>query len=141
MIKGSFTVTFVFPYWVGVLERVDAHGYSAARIIYGSEPSDEMILHSIRGGYRGLSFSQPCPNAPEDSMLHVRPNYKRQQRELRQLMEMEQGLREEAQQAIRAERERQAEDRRKQQKDEREAEEARKFKLRAERRKEKKKGH
>jgi hypothetical protein len=137
MIEGSFTVTFEPPYWVGIAERHDEHGYAVARIIYGAEPDDEMILHSICAEYRTLRFSAPTAEAP---LRQHELSYKRRQKEIRRLIE-EEGVKHEAWEAMKAEQERHAEERKLQTKAEREAEEQRKFLLRQEKNKEKRKGH
>jgi hypothetical protein len=138
MVEGSFTVTFEPPYWVGIAERHDEAGYSAARIIYGSEPNDETILRSIGVEYRLLKFSEPSAEAPK---AQHELNYKRRQKEIRRMMVEEVGASHEAAEAIKAERERQAEERKRQVKAEREAEEEKKLLLRQVKNKEKRKGH
>jgi hypothetical protein len=137
MIEGSFTVTFEHPYWVGIAERHDERGYAVARVIYGSEPNDETILRSIGAEYRTLRFSEPSPDAPP---VEHEVSYKRRQKEIRRLTE-EEGVKHAAWEAVKAELERSAEERKRQSKAEREAEEERKFLLRQEKNKEKRKGH
>jgi hypothetical protein len=137
MIEGSFTVTFEHPFWVGIAERHDERGYAVARIIYGSEPNDEMILHSIGTQYRELRFSAPSLEAPLPEYV---VSYKRRQKEIRRLTE-EEGVKHAAWDAIKAELERGAEERKRQTKAERDTEEERKYLLRQEKNKEKKKGH
>jgi hypothetical protein len=138
MIEGNLTVTFEHPFWVGIFERIDERGYSVAKIIFGSEPNPETIYLTALSQYRGLVFSEPVPERP--SKGHE-DHYKRHQRELKRLLEQESGIKAEASEALVAERERQAMERKRRQKAEREAEEARKFQLAQERKKEKKKGH
>ena len=138
MIEGSFTVTFEYPYWVGLAERHDERGYAVAKIIYGAEPSNEIVLHSLLFDYRALAFSEPTP---EPRVKAHEVGYKRQQKELKRLMENEQGVHETARHALAEERERKAEERRRLDKVEREAEEARKRRLHTEKSKEKKRGH
>jgi len=138
MIEGTFTVMFEYPFWVGIVERHDERGYSVARIIYGAEPNDEMIIHSVRDGYRSLVFSKPTPEAPP-KMQSV--NYKRQQKEMRRLLEEKRGVKPEVVEVLKAEHERQAEEHKRKEKAEREAEEERKYRLRQEKSKARKKGH
>jgi hypothetical protein len=123
---------------VGIAERHDEAGYSAARIIYGAEPNDEAILRSIGVEYRSLQFSEPSTEAPR---AQHELNYKRRQKEIRRMMVEEEGGRPEAAEAIKAERGRLAEERKRVEKAEREAEEERKLLLRQEKKKEKQKGH
>jgi hypothetical protein len=138
MIEGTFTITFEPPFWVGIVERHDERGYAVARIIYGAEPDNEMIISSIREGYRNLKFTEPTPEPPQ---MQKTLNYKRQQRELHHLLEKEQGIQPEVADALKAERERQIVERKHKEKAEKEAEEERKYQLRQERHKDKKKGH
>ncbi len=138
MIEGCFTVTFEHPYWVGIFERFDERGYSAAKIIFGKEPNAEMIRQAVLGQYRGLVFSEPILERPPAAR---EGNYKRRQRELKRLLEQAEGVKEEVTETLAAERERRAQERKQREKAEREAEDARKFQLRQEHKKEKKKGH
>ena len=56
MIEGCFTVTFDDPFWIGIFERFDERGYSAAKIIFGQEPNAEMIRLAVLRQYRGLAL-------------------------------------------------------------------------------------
>ena len=138
MIEGTFTVLFEYPFWVGIAERHDERGYSVARIVYGSEPNDEMIISSIRDGYRALVFSKPTPEPPPKPQV---VNYKRLQRKLHHLLEEKQEVRPEVIEALKLERERQGEDRKRKEKAEREIEAERKYRLHQEKNKDKKRGH
>jgi hypothetical protein len=138
MIEGSLTVTFEDPYWVGIFERLDERGYSVAKILFGSEPNAEIVHQVVLQQYHSLSFSKPTPEPPSAQKL---VNFKRRQRELKELMERAPGLQPDAAQALKEERQRQAAARKKRQKEDRVAEEAYKLQLRTERKKEKQKGH
>ena len=110
MIEGCFIVTFEAPYWVGIFERTDERGYSAAKYIFGSEPNAEIIHQVVLSQYRSLNFSEPTPERP--TAAHE-VNYKRRQRELKRLLEQEVGVKAEVAEALAGERERAAEERRK----------------------------
>ena len=43
----TFTVYFDGQFWVGTVERVEEGGLSAARVVFGAEPSEEEILKFI----------------------------------------------------------------------------------------------
>jgi hypothetical protein len=138
MAEGCFTVTFENPYWVGILERFDECGYSVAKIIFGPDPSAEVIHSTILRSYQAIKFSKPIPDRP---VQKHEMNYKRRQRELNHLLETKGGLSSEVSEALDNERKRKALERKQQEKAERESKAAHKLQVRLERKKEKKKGH
>lgn len=138
MTEGSFTVTFENPYWVGVFERFDERGYSAAKIIFGAEPNAEIIHMTILYEYRRLVFSSPTLERLPQTQ-HV--NYKRRQRELSRLLEQKDGITQDASDALNVERKRAAMERKQQAKAAQAVDQAHKFQMQQDRKKEKKKGH
>ena len=54
---GSFTVLFQPPFWVGIAERWEAEGYSAARVVFGPEPTDAQIYQWLEQEWHRLNFS------------------------------------------------------------------------------------
>ena len=54
----TFTVYFDGQFWVGTVERVEEGGLSAARVVFGAEPSEEEILKFILERWDTLRFSQ-----------------------------------------------------------------------------------
>ena len=54
---GSFTVLFQPPFWVGIAERWGAEGYSAARVVFGPEPTDAQIYQWLEREWHRLNFS------------------------------------------------------------------------------------
>ncbi len=77
---GSFTVLFQSPFWVGVAERWDAAGYSAARVVFGPEPTDPQLYEWLLREWHRLRFS---PVAEGNRPVKARKNPKRAQREAR----------------------------------------------------------
>ncbi|MBL4817757.1 MAG: YjdF family protein [Deltaproteobacteria bacterium] len=74
-VEGSF--------WTAVFERVDDTGLSAARVIFGKEPTDPELYEWISENYLELKFSKP-----QDFKLVIkRKNPKRVQREVRREVE------------------------------------------------------
>jgi hypothetical protein len=138
MLDGSFTVTFENPFWVRIFERHDECGYSVAKFIVGAEPNDEIIRLVAMNEYPGLQFSEP---SLEPLRPAYEPNFKRQQRELKRLVEREPGLNDLAREFLQEERERLKVEQHRREKAEREAEEERKRRLHLECQKEKKRGH
>lgn len=96
------TIFFDDPFWVGIFERQDEMGYSAARFVFGAEPSDASVYQFILKDYYRLRFSAPQPGAPSDNRS---PNFKRRQREVRRQMLAQQPVGTRAQNALQAERE------------------------------------
>ena len=73
----TFTVYFDGQFWVGIVERTDEGGLSAARVVFGAEPSDEEIFRFVLEKWDTLRFS------PEIKVERSRKpgNTKRRQRE------------------------------------------------------------
>ena len=77
---SSFTVLFQPPFWVGILERWDEEGYSAAKVTFGAQPTDAQIYEWIGREWHRL---RPSPAAEGDRPAAERKNPKRAQREAR----------------------------------------------------------
>ena len=99
MMDGKCTVYFDDPFWVGVFERNDENGYSAARHVFGDEPSDAELLHFCKNEFVALKYSAAIP--PEKTPLEEM-NFKRRQREVRKQMSQT-GVGTYAQRALKAE--------------------------------------
>ena len=54
---SSFTVLFQPPFWVGIAERWDEEGYSAARVVFGPEPTDAQLYQWLEREWHKLDFS------------------------------------------------------------------------------------
>ena len=57
--RGSLTVYFDDPFWVGVFEITMENMLSAAKITFGSEPKDAEVLEFVLKNYYALHFSPP----------------------------------------------------------------------------------
>ena len=55
-VSSTLTVYHDGQFWVGLAERVEDGRYGAARIVFGTEPSDEEILQLVVGKWEKLSF-------------------------------------------------------------------------------------
>jgi len=134
--EGKLTVYFEDPFWVGVFERDDETGYCVSRVVFGPEPTNAELYEYIKREYVNLDFGRKI----EDQVRIVRKkNFKRMQREVRKEI-YEEGVGTKAQQAMKLQmelngKERQVVSREKQR------EEALKFKLKQEKKKEKHRGH
>lgn len=132
----SLTVFFEDPFWVGVFERVEDGGLSVCKVTFGAEPKDYEVWDFILKRYDALTFS---PAVPAD----VRPradNPKRRQRNVKKQLQTT-GVGTKSQQALQLQREAMKTERRQESRDEREAEKLRRFVLKQEKRREKRKGH
>ena len=102
---GKCTVYFDDPFWVGVFERNDENGYSAARHVFGGELSEAELLHFCKNEFGALQYSAAIQ--PEKTPLEEM-NFKRRQREVRKQMSQI-GVGTYAQRALKAEYERRKE--------------------------------
>ena len=133
---ARLTVFFEEPFWVGVFERIEGDGLSACKVTFGAEPRDYDVLDYVQKHYRELDFSAPVP-------LEARAkadNPKRRQRAAAREMQPT-GVGTKSQQALQAQRELMKTERKKITKAEREAEAQRRFELKQQQKKEKKRGH
>ncbi len=79
----SATILLDGSFWVGIFERTDKKGYSAARKIFGAEPSDAEVYDFVLNHFDELQFGAP----QEFQLVIKRMNPKRVQREIRREME------------------------------------------------------
>ena len=136
MDRNIFTVLFQPPFWVGVAERWEEGGYSAARVVFGAEPTDARLYEWLLREWHRLDFS---PAEEGARPVPERKHPKREQREARAATQAR-GISTRAQEALSRQREqeglaRQAESRRK-----RQEEADRKFLLRQQKKRAKKRG-
>ena len=131
------TVRFEEPFWVCLYERGGGGQYEACRIVFGREPGDQEVYAFLLEHWRRLEFSPPMASAipPER-----RRNPKRARREARRGTRPA-AMGTKAQQALALQREQGKAARARRTREEREAEDARRFALRQEKRREKHKGH
>ena len=133
---GKLTVFFEEPFWVGVFERIEGDELSVCKVTFGAEPKDRDVLAYVLDHYHELRFSDPVP-------MEVRKkadNPKRRQRAAAKEMQNT-GVGTRSQQALQAQREMMKVARKIVSKEEQEAEAQRRFELRQQKKKEKKRGH
>ena len=133
---GSFTVLFQPPFWVGIAERWDKEGYSAARVVFGAEPTDARIYEWLEEEWYRLRFS---PAAEGERPVKERKNPKRAQREARAATQ-ERGVSTRAQEALSRQREQEGLARKRAGRSRREQERQAKYLLRQQKKREKKRG-
>ena len=73
----TFTVYFDGQFWVGIVERLEEGRLSAARVVFGAEPSDEEVFQFVLDRWGTLRFSPEV----EAERRREPGNPKRRQRE------------------------------------------------------------
>lgn len=132
----SFTVLFQPPFWVGVAERWEEGGYSAARVVFGAEPTDAQLYQWLEREWHRLNFS---PAAEGERPVRERKNPKRAQREAGAATRT-QGMSTRAQEALSRQREQEGLVRKQEARSRREQERQEKYLLRQQKKREKKRG-
>lgn len=132
----SFTVLFQPPFWVGVAERWEEEGYSAARVVFGAEPTDAQLCQWLEREWHRLEFS---PAAEGERPVRERKNPKRAQREAGAATRA-QGMSTKAQEALSRQREQEGLARKREAKSRREQRRQEQFLLRQQKKREKKRG-
>lgn len=132
----SLTVFFQEPFWIGVFERVENGRLSVCKVTFGAEPKDYEVHEYLRREYYSLRFS----DAVEAEERKKADNPKRRQREASKQIQNT-GVSTKSQMALQMQREAMKIERKKIGKAEREAEEQRRFELKQQKKKEKKRGH
>lgn len=135
-ISSTCTVYHDGQFWVGMFERIEEGQLSACRVVFGAEPSNEVIQEFICNRWNDLRFTEAiaCVEASKQAS-----NPKRRQREAAREMKRH-GPSTKAQQALSEEREAVAEQRKAASHDQRKAEKQQRFELRQQKRKEKHRG-
>ena len=133
---GKLTVFFEEPFWVGLFERIEGDTLRVSRVTFGAEPKDCEVLAYVLEHYHELTFSPPVPNEIRERA----DNPKRRQRAAAKEMQNT-GVGTRSQQALQAQREMMKVARKVVTKEERESEAQRRFELRQQKKKEKKRGH
>ncbi len=134
--SGRLTVFFEEPFWVGVFERIEGDELSACKVTFGAEPKGYEVLDYVRRHYGELRFSEPVPREAREKA----DSPKRRQRAAAKEMQPT-GVGTKSQQALQAQRELMKTERKRITRAEREAEEQRRFELKQQQKKEKKRGH
>lgn len=133
---GKLTVFFEEPFWVGLFERIEGDTLRVSRVTFGAEPKDCEVLAYVLEHYHELTFSPPVPNEIRERA----DNPKRRQRAAAKEMQNT-GVGTRSQQALQAQREMMKVARKVVTKEERESEAQRRFELKQQKKKEKKRGH
>ena len=134
--EGKCIVFFEDPFWVAVFERCDETGYATARFVFGAEPGDAELYRFAIEQFVQLSFS---PAAPIEKIVREQIRFKRRQREARREVQRE-GPGTFAQRAVQAERERRKAEHRGVSRQEQEALIEERFRVKQEKKKQKKRG-
>ena len=132
------TVFFEDPFWVGVWERSGDGTYAAAKTTFGAEPREAEVLAFVLARYGTLAFSKPC--ADQSRPQTPAPNPKRMQREAARALQPA-GVGTKAQQVLKSQYEAGKQEHKALSREQRFAEEERKFLLRQEKKKTKRRGH
>ncbi|WP_394830258.1 YjdF family protein [Pendulispora rubella] len=136
--RGSFTVFYEAPFWVGVAESEDDGGLAVARVVFGAEPTGAELREWALYGYRRMQFGH---GAGPSEVANKQPrNPKRAQREAARAS-AERGISTRAQDALKAAFEANAVEREVLSREARLREAERRWELRVARRKEKHRGH
>ena len=133
---SSFTVLFQPPFWVGIAQRWSEEGYQAAKVTFGAEPTDAQVFQWLGREWHRLKFTRFMA---DDGQKTAHTNPKRLQREARRAGERG-GSCTKAQEAIGRQREQEGRARQVQSRQARQEEAERKFLLRQQKKREKKRG-
>ena len=134
--SGRLTVFYEEPFWVGVFERMEGDRLSVSKVTFGAEPKGYEVLDYVRRHYGELRFSEPVPHEAREKA----DSPKRRQRAAAREMQPT-GVGTKSQQALQAQRELMKVERKRITRAEREAEEQRRFELKQQQKKERKRGH
>ena len=134
---ARLTVWFADPFWVGVYEREAEGRLEVCRHTFGAEPKDGEVWQWLLSAWRGLDFS-PAVEAPRRPS--GRENPKRVRRQARNRPEKT-GAGTKSQQALQLQREARRVERAQRHSQRDAAKEERRFRLRQEKKKEKRRGH
>ena len=136
VIRGSLTVLFEDPFWIGLFERIIGDKYEVCKIIFGAELKDYEVYDFLLKNWNKLRFSPPVEI---DNIKEQKINPKRRQREVKKQME-NRGIATKAQQALKLQYEQNKLGKRTRNRELKEAEKERKFALRQEKKKARHKG-
>ena len=133
---GKLTVFFEDPFWVGVFERIEGDRLSVSKVTFGGEPKDYEVLQYVLDHYHELTFSPPVVSEERERADSPK---RRQRAAAREMQTVGVGTR--SQQALQAQRELMKAERKTISKEARELEAQRRFELKQQKKKEKKRGH
>lgn len=134
--KGSLTVLFENPFWIGLYERMSGNRYEVCKITFGAEPKDYEVYDFFLKNWRKLKFSPPIKT---EKLEERKINPKRMQREINSQLE-NQGIGTKAQQALKLQQEQRRIERKIRSRTQKKAEKDRQYAMRQEKKKAKHKG-
>ncbi|MGN9095864.1 YjdF family protein [Flintibacter porci] len=134
---SQFTVLFQPPFWVGIAERWSQDGYQAARVVFGAEPTDAQLYQWLQREWPRLPFG---PVLPETAPRPALANPKRMQREAAKATQPK-GLGTKAQEALARQREAVGLERQARRAAQKRQTQEERFRLRQEKKREKRRGH
>ena len=134
--SGKLTVFFEGPFWVGVFERISGDKLSVCKVTFGAEPKDYEVWDFILKHYDELKFSP----AIETEVKQTADNPKRRQRSAKKQLQIP-GVGTKSQQALQAQREEMKKQKGQISKEQQEAEKQRRFDLKRQKRKARRRGH
>lgn len=135
-VSSTLTLYHDGQFWVGIIEHVEDRKLGVARIVFGAEPSDEEILQFVVSRWEKLTFYGNEESEP-DSLAR---NPKRRMREAAKALRKP-AMSTKAQQAISAQRESKKLESTRERSRKRQEEKQARFVQRAEKRKQKHRGH
>ncbi len=135
-VNSRLTVFFEDPFWVGVFERETDGAVRAARVVFGAQPTDAEVFEFVLKHADRLRYGPPL----EGSLSREAANPKRRRREAARET-AQRGIGTRSQQALQLAREQNKLEKREDSRARRQAEQARRFALRTEKRREKHRGH
>jgi hypothetical protein len=135
-VSSTLTVYYYGQFWVGVFELVEDDRYSACRVVFGAEPSNEEVLDLVCSRYNELRFTKPMAHEGKTKQA---ANPKRRQREASREMR-NRGPSTKAQRALSEEREASVRQKKVDARDRREEEKRQRFEQRQYKRKAKHRG-
>lgn len=134
--KGSLTVLFENPFWIGLYERMSGNRYEVCKITFGAEPKDYEVYDFFLKNWRKLKFSPPIKT---EKLEERKINPKRMQREINSQLK-NQGIGTKAQQALKLQQEQRRIERKIRSRTQKKAEKDRQYAMRQEKKKAKHKG-
>ena len=136
-IKGSLTVFFDDPFWVGVYERISDGMLEVCKITFGAEPKDSEVYRFILQNWDKMRFSPPVKADCQQPDTKINP--KRMQRTIHKQLNSH-GTSTKSQQALQLQREENKLSRKKRNSRQKEERKEQQFALRQQKRKEKHRG-
>lgn len=135
-ISVKLTVYFDNPFWIGVWERISDNKLSVCKVTFGAEPKDYEVLEFILKNNSKLKYS---PEVTKESVVKDKRNPKRVQRELRKQIQKS-GIGSKSQQALKLQQEKNKIVRKRKTREQKEREKGKKYILKQQKKREKKKG-